>query len=261
MSNIKNGVNDALTLLQRWNAQQTGFIELRPLKLNIMSKIVERVGGENPVILDLACGPGSLSHAILQTNPNAKIVAVDKDPVLLSIARDVFADDRRVKVIEADLDLPDWKNAVLEASGQPFDVVVSATALHWLQPDVLTRVYFELADMVRPDGIVMNSDHLFYDECSQPRLRALSDQLEREHEDTSFSKGDIDDWDQWWEAAQSNPNYEEAVRRREEIWHGKLDPTPKVTPNFHLSTLRSAGFREVGIIWQYFNDLIVCGYR
>ena len=254
---------DPKSLLMRWDAQQTGFIEYRAEGFDVMARIVSRVGGESPRILDLACGPGSLSAAMLKRSPKADIVAVDKDPVLLAIAADVFADDDRVTVVDADLDDPDWQKPVMAGgrhADRPFDAVVSATALHWLKPGILARVYFELADMVREDGVFMNSDHLYYDELSQPRLKALADQDEQDHQDRSFGKT-ADDWDTWWAAAESRPEYAEAARKREELWRGKMSSVPKVTQGYHLETLRSAGFRETGIVWRYMNGMVVCGFR
>ena len=134
---------DPKSLLLRWDAQQTGFIEFRAECFDAMARIVSRAGGDTPRILDLACGPGSLSAAMLKRSPNADIVAVDKDPVLLAIAADVFADDDRVTVVDADLDHGDWVKPAAAAGrnpGRPFDAAVSATALHWLQPPVLSRV-------------------------------------------------------------------------------------------------------------------------
>ena len=254
---------DPKSLLLRWDAQQTGYIEFRAECFDAMARIVNRVGGDHPRILDLACGPGSLSAAMLERNPKADIVAVDKDPVLLAIATDVFAHDDRVAVVEADLDDAAWTKAAL-AGGQnpnrPFDAVVSATALHWLRPPILARVYFELADMVREDGVFMNADHLYYDAVAQPRLRALSEQDEQDQQDRSFGKV-AEDWDTWWAAAQARPEYAEAARRRAEIWEGKMSAVPKVTQGYHLETLRSAGFRETDIVWRYLNGMVVCGFR
>ena len=98
------------------------------------------------------------------------------------------------------------------------------------------------------------------DAITQPKLRALGDQDELEHQKRSVGTV-ADDWDTWWDAATSRPEYAQAVKDREETWAGKSGPTPKVTHGYHFVALRSAGFKETGIVWQYLNDLVVCGFK
>ena len=81
----------ARDLLARWDAQQTAYIKHRALRFETIAKTIAEICPARPRILDLACGPGSLTEAVLAANPDAHIVGVDKDPVLLAIARDAFA--------------------------------------------------------------------------------------------------------------------------------------------------------------------------
>ncbi len=248
------------SLLERWHKQQTGFIKYRTLKIEMMATVVSHVGGEAPKVLDLACGPGALTDFILKQNPNAEIIAVDKDPLLLAIASDVYRNDNRVTVLEVDLDHRNWVDTVTSFCNRPFDAVVSATALHWLEPHILTNVYIDLYHLVRDGGIVMNSDSLYHHQSYKPMMRALSDKLEREHEENSF--GIIaDSWDHWFALAESYPDYADAVEHRKQVWPQEKRQFPNATLGFHLEALRSAGFREVDTIWQYFNDTTVYAFR
>ena len=81
----------ARDLLSRWDAQQTAYIKHRVLRFETIAKTIAEICPDRPRILDLACGPGSLTEAVLAASPSARVVGVDKDPVLLAIARDVFA--------------------------------------------------------------------------------------------------------------------------------------------------------------------------
>ncbi len=38
-------------------------------------------------------------------------------------------------------------------------------------------------------------------------------------------------------------------------------PPPKVTAEFHLEALRTAGFRETGTVWRYLDDVVLCAVR
>lgn len=245
----------ARSLLARWDAQQTAYIKHRDQRFAVMADTIRRVCGPAPRVLDLACGPGSLTASLRQAMPEASVVALDKDPVLLAIASDVFAADARVVVGDADLDVAGWASA-LEGG---FDAVVSSTALHWLTPERLAALYFELAEIVVPGGLFMNADHLLYDAQGQKTLRRVALIDDEDNQQAAFGAG-VDDWDQWWAAASAVPDYAEAVARRPSVWT-KDGPRPKVTLGYHLEALRSAGFVETGTVWQYLDDYVVCAVR
>ena len=252
---IHHDTTDPHSLLSRWDAQQTAFIKHRDLRFEAIVGTIARVCGSKPRVLDVACGPGSLTRAVLAGLPEASVVAVDKDPVLLAIARDVLGDDGRVEVVDADLDVPDWAKAI----DGSFDAVVSSTALHWLRPEILSRLYLQFGEMVREGGVFLNGDHMQYDEISKPVLHRIAEQDDADNQKLAFGSG-TDDWDGWWQAAEAYPPYADAAIERKKRWEGKT-PGPKVTLGYHLETLRCAGFAEVGTVWQYLDDYVVCGIR
>ena len=106
-------------------------------------------------VLDLGAGTGSTSQAVLESRPDARLVLVDENPNMLDVAREVLPAANMEAVIVADLSdpLPDG----------PFDLVVSALAIHHLDgaqkralfANVHHRVRaggrFALADVVVPD--------------------------------------------------------------------------------------------------------------
>ena len=47
--------------VQRWDVQQTAYIEDRERRFDVMLSWVETLVGEDIVVLDLAAGPGALS--------------------------------------------------------------------------------------------------------------------------------------------------------------------------------------------------------
>ena len=49
-------------------------------------------------MLDLGCGTGSVTLRLLSRLPSARVVALDVDPVLLTIAAANFAGDERVRI-------------------------------------------------------------------------------------------------------------------------------------------------------------------
>jgi len=72
------------------------------------------------------------------------VFGLDIDPVMLELGRRTVGD--RVRWVEADLRSPDWAGQLL---GDEFDVVVSATVLHWLDAEHVPHVAQGLADRER----------------------------------------------------------------------------------------------------------------
>ncbi len=252
----------ALALSRRWDAQQTGYIRHRAERFATIARVVAGItaGTDAPRVLDLAGGTGSLGRAVLEAVPGARVVIADKDPVLLGIARDAASGDDRTTVAEVDLGRPDWTQHP-QIAGSPFDAVVSSTALHWLRPAVLVDVYWAASTLLRPGGVLLNGDHLLYDARHESTLAAVAAADDRLVQTSTFG-GDVDTWDQWWEAVADEQRYADALERRAAVWGDDLrDAPPKVTLAFHLETLRSAGFSEAGTVWQYLDDHVVYGVR
>lgn len=258
---------EARALLARWDAQQTGYIRHRAERFQTIARVAAGIvrDTEAPRILDLAGGPGSLAHAVRAQSPDARVVVADKDPVLLRIAAETFAGDAHAEVVAVDLADAAWMRAPAIAAA-PFDAVVSSTALHWLQPEVLVRVYRELAALVRPGGVVLNGDHLSYDAATEPTLRQIAAHDDAAVQHASFTDegagSTADTWDAWWEAAASVARYRDAFAAREQVWGDELHVAPPtVSLDFHLAALRSAGFRETGTVWRYLDDIVLYAVR
>src|SRR5215472_10881303 len=169
----------ARTWITRWDIQQQDHMPDREERFTALIDAVEAgVGREDPLVLDLGCGPGSLSVRLLERLPEATVVAIDADPLTLALGRAAWADLPGLRFADADLREPGW-SADLALSRQP-DAAVSTTALHWLTPQALAAVYGEVAALLRPGGLLLNGDHMTEDE-SAPRLARLGRALiERE---------------------------------------------------------------------------------
>ena len=112
--------------LARWDAQQTGYLPDREDRFAAMATVLKQLLPPDFVVLDLCCGPGSLSQRLLAHFPQARAVAVDLDPVLLALGAGALGTlDGRLRWVDADLCDPTW---VAQVGEQQFDAVVSTTA-------------------------------------------------------------------------------------------------------------------------------------
>jgi len=250
----------ARSLASRWDAQQTGYIRHRAERFDTIARVVAAVCVEidEPRILDLAGGTGSLALHVLDHVPSARAVIADKDPALLAIAATLAEDDARLQTADVDLARTDWAEHPIIAAA-PFDAIVSSTALHWLQPGTLVDVYRALPALLRPGGILLNGDHLSYSAHHESTLARIALADDAAMQAKTFA-GETDTWDEWWQAVADSRLYTDALQRRSEVWGVELhEAPPKVTLGFHLESLRSAGFVETGTVWQYLDDHVVYG--
>ncbi|MBN9644686.1 class I SAM-dependent methyltransferase [Corynebacterium mendelii] len=246
-------------IVSAWQDQQQAFIEQRDLRTTTMLETVARHAatlGRPPRILDLACGPGYLSTAAAERFPDAVIVGVDRDPVLLKLAADTNPEPDRITYVDGDLTADDLAELLPH---RPFDAVISTTALHWLDPDHLVGLYVRLAALMAPGAVLLNGDHLLFNPISQPFLSGVCEQLRNEHLAAATAAGAMT-WSDWWTAAESLPGYEQAAQLRKQRWRDKHATLP-VSAEFHLEALRAAGFTELGTIFQWFDDRIIFGRK
>jgi tRNA (cmo5U34)-methyltransferase len=105
-------------------------------------------------VLDLGTGDGLVAARIVETRPDAEVVACDFSAEMLSRARDRFAGAAEVTVVEHDLDDP------LPESWGRFDAVVSAFAIHHVVDARKRVLYGEVFDRLEPGGVFCNLEHV-----------------------------------------------------------------------------------------------------
>ena len=143
------------TWIESWEAQQDQFMPDREERFQIMFKVVALLAGDGPMtVLDLGCGPGSLSIRLLRRFPSARVIGVDLDPVLLKIGREAYAGEPRLRFVTADLSAPGWTERL--GLDEAPAAALSTTALHWLDLDGVTRLYGDLAGLLRPGGVLLD---------------------------------------------------------------------------------------------------------
>jgi SAM-dependent methyltransferase len=94
--------------------------------------------------LDVACGTGALSSAILASCDPKEVVGIDSSAQYVASAQESFRDDPRVQFVVGDA-------SVLAFPSTRFDVSVSGLALNFVAFD---RVLAEQYRVVRPRGMI-----------------------------------------------------------------------------------------------------------
>jgi SAM-dependent methyltransferase len=246
----------AQRLLRLWDRQQTAYVAHRENRFTAMLDVLRlHFDTDELHVLDLACGPGAIAQRVLTAFPRAAVTAVDYDPLLLRIAQkalDPFA--VRAKVVDLDLTEPDWAAHV---AGR-VDAILTSTALHWLSPGQLLGVYQAAAGLLPPGGVLLNADHLRFDDRT-PTLRDLADAHDRQTQRDDFAAGALD-YAAWYAEAEREPELADLAVERAKRFADR-PPQPLSPLEFHLAALRTAGFAETGTVWQYLDDYVVLARR
>ena len=146
--------------LATWDAQQDLYRPDRERGLRAMSDVLaSALPIEHPRVLDLACGCGAVTDRILDAVPSARIIGIDRDPVLLRIAREIWTGDPRVTFEQADLRDGAWRDR--HGNGR-FDAVVSLGAWEHFcsleeyqagrQEEIYREIFRRVAGLLPPGG-------------------------------------------------------------------------------------------------------------
>src|SRR3954463_7195378 len=195
-----------------WDQLEERLIPDRDRWIAALLDVVDAVRVGRPMVLDLACGTGTVTRRLLQRRPTARSMAVDVDPVLLTIASATFDGDDRVRVIQADLRGAAWMDTLPE---QQVDATLTATALHWLSEGTVRRLYRDLARLIRPGGVLGHAEVMPLAEL--PVLGAGLARVERERRAARLRDG-MSDWNAWWEDAAQDPALRTASEQRRAVF-------------------------------------------
>jgi ubiquinone/menaquinone biosynthesis C-methylase UbiE len=114
--------------------------------------IVRAALGPRKRLLDIGCGTGTLALMAQRRYPNAEVVGVDGDPVILDIAR------RKAAREGVAVPFDEGMSYALPYPDASFDAVTSTLMLHHLTQDQQARTLAEVRRVLRPGGRFVIAD-------------------------------------------------------------------------------------------------------
>ncbi|GAA3645334.1 class I SAM-dependent methyltransferase [Nonomuraea antimicrobica] len=244
----------ALDWIARWDRQQEGYLPDREERFTALIDAVEALGRPDPLVIDLGCGPGSLSARLLARLPQAEVISVDADPLLIGLGRAAYP---QLTFVSADLRTSGWTH--LLGLDRPADAAVSTTALHWISEPDLKGMYAELATVLRPGGLLLNGDHLDTEDAT-PTLSRLEHAVHERQAERTFGANRPEEWRAWWDAIAADPAFAELDAARTTAGADHHGSESRLLSQ-HAGALREAGFSEIGTLWQRGNNRLLCAVR
>lgn len=194
-------------------------------------------------VLDLGCGDGILTAAIIEKFPGARAVALDfSKPMLLSARQRLSSLEARMHFVEADYGKPAWKMRASKFGS--YQVVVSGLSIHH-QPDSRKReVYAEIFELLSPGGIFLNLEHV-----SSP-----TPWVERVHEETFVDS--LWRWSRERGLKQTKASFWQKFRNRADKKANILAPVEE-----QCEWLRRIGYTDVDCYFKFFEVALFGGRK
>lgn len=197
------------------------------LMIEAMISIIPFKTNEEFSIIDLGCGTGTISYFIKKKFPNVKVTCVDISKNMLNIALDKLKNDS-ICICE------DFYKFEFPSK---YDVIVSSLALHHLESDKDKLDFYEkIYDALELNGLFINLDVVL---GSDEKIQSVYMQKWIEFMKKTTSNEEIEE--KWL------PKYFEEDR-----------PSKLIS---HMDFMNQCGFKNIDVIYKYFNYAVYCGSK
>jgi 2-polyprenyl-3-methyl-5-hydroxy-6-metoxy-1,4-benzoquinol methylase len=148
-----------------WITRDQGRDAERRQRLQAMLAHADAPANAEFSVIDIGGGYGVVTEEVVAAFPHARVTLQDYSQPMLEVARQrLAAQSRRITYVLADLLDPGWVDRVMSLGGGPFDLAVSAIAIHNLrQKSLIAGTYRDVAGMLKPSALFLDYD-LFFDE-------------------------------------------------------------------------------------------------
>lgn len=235
----------------RWDEQSShNFIDLGRFFVPDREEQIATVAAMIPdpgdgLLVDLCCGEGLLSRALLQRFPRARVLALDGSLAMLEHARMVLAlHADRFEARPFDLADLSWRRFA-----EPVHAFVSSLAIHHLDGEGKRRLFRDLAAALAPGGVLAIADLV------QPATPAAQAHAAKAWDEAVRGRS--------LELAGDLAPYQRFLDMGWNLWAAtEPDPIDHPSPLFdQLRWLEEAGLGGVDVFWMKAGHAVFGGIR
>lgn len=136
----------------------------------LIATVCAETAGESPRILEVGCGTGLTTLALISAMPKANIIALDAEEVMIVQARKVLP--QKVELVCADA-----LSYLQSLPKNSFDSVVTAFCLHNTPTDYRLAVFKEMGRVLKTGGSIVSGDKIAQDDILE-HWRSLREQVD-----------------------------------------------------------------------------------
>ncbi len=210
--------------------------------IQVALEVVPVRRGDELRVLDIGAGTGFFVHQCLLDYPRATAVAIDGAPAMKDIALQRFGD----AACRMDYRIGDFRNILeLAQDGGPYDLALSAYALHHLDAAEKTALVADVLTMLRKGAWFLNADVVV----------GATPTLERRFQDLRVA-GIVD------RADGRDDRYRDATTTRAllDAMEASEGDQP-LTLSADLKVLKDAGLAGITAFWLEYREAVTGGYK
>ncbi|MDO5851945.1 MAG: methyltransferase domain-containing protein [Methanobacteriaceae archaeon] len=182
----------------------------------------------NPKIIDLGCGTGNITLKILEKFPNAEITCLDLSEDMIQIAKEKLKKYPNITYITADF--------AEYLFNKKYDAIISSLALHHIVTSTQKQeMYNKIYEQLTYDGVFYNADII---KAPNNYNQALYKKVSKEEKDPNLSKEKLDEYEK-----------------------NRTDNDHPETIFNHIKWLEKSGFKEIDVIWKYYDSAVYGGIK
>ncbi|MCK9152461.1 class I SAM-dependent methyltransferase [Methanobacterium alcaliphilum] len=232
-TNNKHSMEDVKKHFDSEAAKYDGFIlKIIPAYVEMTDALTSAIpfDEKKPIkILDLGCGTGNISKKLKTRYPNSRITCVDMAENMIKMAQNKLSDFSEISYV-----LSDFRKLVMD---EDYDVVISSLALHHLETNEdKKKFYKKIYSALIQGGVFYNADTVL----------GPTEYLQNLY---------LDKWKQFMNL---NISMEE-INNKWIPLHHKEDKPAKMGE--HIEWLKEVGFKNVEVVWKYYNHGVYGGIK
>lgn len=198
-----------------------------------LAELTTQYNSKNPTILEIGCGTGLTTAELHKVRPDAKIIAIDAEEIMVEQAKDFLVN------IGIEIICTDALEYLKKLESNSLDIIVSGFCLHNTPPEYRRNVFEEIGRVLISGGLCINGDKIALDDIEEHK-KTLEKQIE---------------------AFEVFKNTEYPELQEEWTKHYLDDDKIKFTEQEQIELLELAGCKDIKMHQRWLMDAIFSGIK